>query len=236
MLFLPSSDLHRKTSQAVCKACRWRRKAPVSLMTWPDTSPPCLPMEETCRSRRLEGWMWQSSPPPWTMGKLILYKSNLILSFDANALFTIRTNCWSQQGWPRKCKRTNMWVCECSWLESNISYVYFILHLDRYKIKNFLVRSNFSSLGSHCTDSPGGSRGWQTSSTASSTFLVADQSSPWCHHWIGPLLKHMEIFDINSEILQDSLCYTYQMILKMQYYVCKIISKIMSSFSVLASC
>lgn len=49
-----------------------------------------------------------------------------------------------------------------------------------------------------CRDSPGGSRGWQTSSTASSTFLVAGQSSPQCRHWNGPLLNHMEILDVTS--------------------------------------
>lgn len=59
--------------------------------------------------------------------------------------------------------------------------------------------SGFQWTMSLCSYSPGGSRGWQTSSTASSTFLVADQSSPWCHHWIGPLLKHVEIQDITSK-------------------------------------
>lgn len=45
------------------------------------------------------------------------YKSNLILSLDGNVLFKVSTGCWSQQGWPRKCKSTNVGMrvlCSCA--------------------------------------------------------------------------------------------------------------------------
>lgn len=68
------------------------------------------------------------------------------------------------------------------------------------KVITFIMLSNCLGLGSseqRVKGSPGGSRGWQISSTASSTFLVAGQSSPGCHHWIDPPLKYMmEIADV----------------------------------------
>lgn len=54
-------------------------------------------------------------------------------------------------------------------------------------------------------DSPGGSRDWQTSSIASSTCLVGGQSSPQCHRWNGPLLKHTEILNITTTWLKKSI-------------------------------
>lgn len=53
-------------------------------------------------------------------------------------------------------------------------------------------------------NSPGGSRDWQTSSIASSTCLVGGQSSPQCHRWNGPLLKHTEILNITMTWLKKS--------------------------------
>lgn len=46
--------------------------------------------------------------------------------------------------------------------------------------------------------------GWQTSNTVSSTFLAAGQSSPWYHRWICPLLTHMQIRRIHTQILQNA--------------------------------
>lgn len=53
-------------------------------------------------------------------------------------------------------------------------------------------------------NSPGGSRDWQTSSIASSTCLVGGQSSPQCHRWNGPLLKHTEILNITMTWLKKA--------------------------------
>lgn len=121
-----------------------------------------------------------------------------------------RNSAESEQGWPLQ------WVCIWKqkpgkykgWSVGLLLTILTALNV-RYsmvKVMTSIMLSNCLGSGSsehrvkESKDSPGGSRGWQISSTASSTFLVAGQSSPGCHHWIGPPLKYMmEIADVQHK-------------------------------------
>lgn len=131
-----------------------------------------------------------------------------------NRKYSLQSAFWPEQnkcrGWPLQ------WVCV--WKQKPGKYKgwsvgLLLTILTALNVRHSMVKVMTSVMLSNCLgsgssehrlkeskDSPGGSRGWQISSTASSTFLVAGQSSPGCHHWICPPLKYMmEIADVQHK-------------------------------------